>query len=59
MRNKVTGYTGEEISKANKLIDLLDAIPENRREIVVLMALSYIRGMESSEEIGKYATAMK
>lgn len=49
MREQEKGYSKEQLSNANALIDLLDGIPESRREMVVLMALSFVRGMETQE----------
>lgn len=58
MRKQETNYTIEQISNANHLIDLLDTIPENRRNMVVLMALSFVRGMETEDGINKQAIDM-
>ena len=50
METKKT-YTPEQLASAAKMMDLLEALPEDRRFMTVMIANAFIAGMEAQERM--------
>lgn len=46
-------YTAAELNSAEKLMQILSSIPEEKRTILVMMANSFMAGMEAKEYMKK------
>lgn len=44
-------YTAEQLKDAEKLAEALASLPEDKRDIVIMMTNSFIAGMEAQEAI--------
>lgn len=47
-------YTAAELNSAEKLMQILSSIPEEKRTILVMMANSFMAGMEAKEYMKKH-----
>ena len=52
MKDRKT-YTAAELNSAERLMQILSTIPEDKRTIVVMMANSFVAGMEAREHMKK------
>ncbi len=52
MNNRKT-YTAAELNSAEKLMKILSSIPEEKRTILIMMANSFMAGMEAKEYMKK------
>lgn len=45
------GYTKKQISNARRLIEVLEKVPEEKRDFVAMLGVAFLSGVESSETL--------